>query len=299
MEPINQLDDLEATGIAARLSAQDIAEGLKSRDKRTAQLSRLALRKCGPEAADVLIASFYESAKPPVGEAAQRRAAKALTAGGSVLVVGLLLSGALPKPLSTIFSFGLIVVVMSRVTIHFQVPHKQRYVLSALAELQDKRVVGVLIDSLAMHSALKPEVYAGLARLLPALTSEDADLVTADRLRVLASHLRGADEALGIAILHAIELFGNGTFVTPLNELRKHIGVIGFLQTSPPWLSLVDYPEVRSAFERCLAVEQDRLDARQNLDTLLRSSGGVVETDSLLRAATATAASDPFAASSI
>jgi hypothetical protein len=147
--------------------------------------------------------------------------------------------------------------------------------LNQLADLQDVRFAGYLINLLAFPEATVRAIASrGLVELLPRMKASDGALLSAQHRETLRLMLKGRDYPLMLAILRAYPQIGD----------ESDLEAVGMLLANDSHGELA----IRWAAQNCLPFLQAKAEQRQNRDSLLRASDQPNAPAELLRPAAAT-----------
>jgi hypothetical protein len=174
---------------------------------------------------------------------------------------------------------------------------KQRDAIVALAEWEDIRAVGPLVEFLnyedrdiatgkrnagskrdyrvGQHGYIYEKIRASLIKLLPTLQASDADLLSSYQRGILYRELNGKDIELSLAILKALQQVGDRNALPVVDKLARGDG------------RSAKSIELQQAAQMCLPFLMARTRGEQEQHQLLRAFGSNASTpDTLLRPAT-------------
>jgi HEAT repeat protein len=174
----------------------------------------------------------------------------------------------------------------SLITVAFAASQTQRRVAVVLAQLEDLRTVGALVEALEYQDkSISVEIEQTLIRLLPQLKASDAHLLD-DQQRICLYHaLNRKNTTLVRVILQALEQVGDGKAVPYVQKVAEGHGRSG------------GNPDLRALAQQCLPFLLQRADEERSRQMLLRPSDAseqpVIASDTLLRPAAGVTPADP------
>ena len=290
-----RLYEAEAAKIAATMTVDEIVVGLDSSDPNIVLVSQRALALHGPEATEALIRAFDVSFPPYRRDARRREKMREIahvTASAAIaLLADAIFSLSAPQFIALFFGINFV-----RITCFYRPPSLPRPgfhgILRGMVALDDMRLLGRLIDAFSVDElAHDDQMISALSCLLNHLTDDDAQLISKERLDVLAELMgREPNLKLRIGVLRAIELFGDGSYFERISSLLR-AKVPRDPETAWSYENWID-AELVDAAGRCLSAEEARHATRNQAQMLLRP-GEPAESDSLLRSAMRTDTTDP------
>ena len=134
--------------------------------------------------------------------------------------------------------------------------------IERLAHSKDKRVIGVLLDSLVHFNNYNPPVQRKypLQPLLPLLNADNVSLLTKEQKTTLTSLLNNSEEEFMFTVFSALEQIGDTDQLPSLKGWKR-------LQTG-----MCVKPETLAAYKSCLAAIEARAASSRSNSQLLRPS---------------------------
>lgn len=166
------------------------------------------------------------------------------------------------------------------------VSQSQKRGVSVLAQFDDVRAVGPLVDSLKYQDrTVTKTAEAALTRVLPKLRASDAEMLNDNQRDALTGYLRlekcAKQKALILAILKAYEQVGDGRALPFVRNLAA---------PDPAWMA---FRAVTLAARECLPYLEARAEKERQAQTLLRAvENPVSDSEILLRPASGVSSLD-------
>ncbi len=250
---------------------------LASKNNAEAEAASRRLIERGDEGVEALITTLAEQ------EEARKRRFKMTAAGfigivGAMVVIGILTGKAMIFSMMGAFT-GILAGAAAA-------SNFQKQGILQLAQLEDVRTVGVLIEALDWNDAsLASEAQTALSRLLPRLKESDAALFTPARRKILLKQLAGVHHApeFSLAVLKGLEQIGGEEALPIVTQIAEGTADGG------------KFPEVCEAAVLCLPFLRHRAERNENSRRLLRASSENDHAKTLLRPAAEVSETDKAA----
>ena len=251
---------------------QELIEGLNEHNPNSRDLAEAKLKALGPEAAEQLL-SYLDYVKD-----APRRWLRATIISSLIITFALLVMNwvwaatGVEQPVPWITPFG--GALGSYLLFRMVGRENRRQAATAIAMLDDPRLLSPLIDSLAhVDRDTSPRLIEALEQRFSRLTPEDGNTLTAENHASINKALLTQPPRVVEALLKGLEQVGNSGALPFLKRLAMGQGVAGADSS------------VRTRAQNCLTIMENRLAQERVRQRLLRPSASPEPESDLLRSA--------------